>query len=69
MIPSFVFDLTERAAEDVIIKGITVDGWSGIDQIPMITASYEGNITYEECLFSQNSADPFLMVDQFIDPW
>lgn len=68
MIPSFVFDLTERTAEDVIIKGITVDGWSGIDQIPMITASYEGSLTYEKCIFSQNSADPFLMVDQFVDP-
>ena len=66
MAPYLVFDDAPTDASNIVIQGITLELWKKEDQIPVISASPSGNITYVDCVFKENRADPLFVLDEFL---
>lgn len=59
-----------ESAANIVVEGITVDFWVRSGQLPIIIAAPEGDITFLDCIFSNNLADPLFFIDEilFINP-
>lgn len=66
MAPYLVFDDAPTDAANIVIQGITLELWKKEDQIPVVVASPSGNITYIDCVFKENRADPLFVLDEFL---
>lgn len=66
--PYTLFELLD--ASNIIVEGITVDFWVRAGQIPIIAAAPFGDITFLDCRFTNNQADPLFFIDEilFTDP-
>ena len=66
--PYTLFELLD--ASNIIVEGVTVDFWVRGGQIPIIAAAPFGDITFLDCKFTNNQADPLFFIDEilFTDP-
>jgi len=69
LMPSLVFnDDTSTMIEDIVIRGVTVRNWrnSAANQIPVVVGGTSGSVTFEDCTFEYNQADPLFLLDHHV---
>jgi hypothetical protein len=47
------------------VEGVTVEGFKSSGQIPTLAASPKGSITFKDCKWKDNTADPLFVIDEF----
>lgn len=65
-VPSFIYEDRPKVTENVYYQGITVDGFVTEGQMPVVVGSFFGDVTFQDCVFSNNVADPFFILTEFI---
>lgn len=70
-ISPFGFGLNESEVENVVVQGVTVNFYNfGSDVnkpiVPIIVGLSLGDVTFLDCIFSNNIGDPLFLLDQFI---
>jgi len=65
---SFDSEETEASEQDIHIEGVTVRNWlDASNQIPIaIGGTAPGSITFSNCIFENNEADPLFLIDELI---
>lgn len=66
MIPYLVFDDKPEDASNIVVEGVTVEGFKSSGQIPTLAASPKGSITFKDCKWKENTADPLFVIDEFL---
>jgi hypothetical protein len=66
MIPYLVFEDKPEDASNIIVEGVTVEGFKGSGQIPTLAASPKGAVTFKDCKWMDNTADPLFVIDEFL---
>ena len=67
-IPYNLFDGQPKVSTNVIYQGITVDFFVSSGQIPVLAGAFNGDVTFQDCIFSNNSADPVFVLSEFALP-
>lgn len=61
-VPYNLFVDRPRGSVNVVFQGITIDFFVQAGQIPVLAAAFFGDITFLDCVFSNNSADPLFVL-------
>lgn len=64
-IPYNLFEGQPKVTTNVIYQGITVDFFVSSGQIPVLAGAFNGDVTFQDCIFSNNSADPVFVLSEF----
>ena len=59
-----VFPNQPKVIENVVYQGITIDFFVSADQTPVLAASFFGDVTFLDCIWSNNSADPAFVLSE-----
>ena len=65
------YNLFEDRPEDsrnVIYQGITIDFFVSAGQTPVLAAAFSGSVTFRDCVWTNNSADPAFVISQLRFP-
>lgn len=65
-IPYNLFPTQPKVVQNVVYQGITVDFFVSSGQIPVLAGSFFGDVTFQDCVFSNNSADPTFVLSEFV---
>lgn len=69
-ISPFWYGLNETEVENVVVQGITVNFYNPgtLDNpiIPIIVGLSSGDVTFLDCVFSNNLGDPLFILDQYV---
>jgi hypothetical protein len=69
-IAPFGIGLSESDVENVVVQGVTVNfynlGTPAIPIIPIFVGLSHGDVTFLDCIFSNNIGDPLFLLDQYI---
>jgi hypothetical protein len=65
------FGLTEFEVENVVVQGVTVNFYNlgsdpNIPIVPIVVGLSLGDVTFLDCIFSNNIGDPLFALDQYI---
>lgn len=61
-----VFDDLPKVTKNVFYQGITIDSFVAEGQRPVVVASFFGSVTFQDCIFSNNNANPMFILTEFI---
>lgn len=63
--PFILYEDRPEIAENIFYQGITIDFFVSQGQIPILVGSFFGDVTFQDCVFSNNSGDPLFTITQF----
>ena len=63
--PFIVFEDKPEVTENIFYQGITIDSFVSQGQFPILVGSFFGSVTFQDCVFRNNSADPLFIIAQF----
>jgi len=63
-IPSQVFENRPTDSSNVIFEGLTIDFWVSDGQLPVLAAAYTGDVTFRDCVWTNNNADPLFLLSE-----
>ena len=61
-VPYNLFVDRPKGSVNVVFQGITIDFFVQAGQIPVLAAAFFGDVTFLDCVFSNNSADPIFVL-------
>ena len=61
-VPYNVFTDLPLDSSNVVFQGITIDFFVSAGQIPVLAASFSGSVTFRDCRWTNNSADPAFII-------
>ena len=65
--PFQIFEDRPTDSSNVIFEGITMEFFFKDSQIPVLAAAHTGDVTFRDCVWSDNNADPLFLLSELGD--
>ena len=62
--PFQIFENRPTDSSNVIFEGLTISHWLSIGQLPVVVAAHTGDVTFRDCVWKDNRADPLFLLSE-----